>query len=81
MGVKAYAEHIEDFTFMPIGGAPDGRDAGYSLTLIDPYLEPDPRFVLERIEMVDDLETWMVSEPIDSGEIRKEIVEKTGILS
>src|SRR5574337_1024054 len=80
MALKANSEHVKHFTFVPVGGTPDRRDAGHRLLFLDLHLKPDSPLVLKGKEMVDHLETWMVSEPIDRGEIRKEIVEKTRIL-
>src|SRR4030067_2425238 len=56
--IKADAEHIEYFTFVPIGGAPDGGHTGHRLTLFNRHLQPDSPLVLKGIEMVDHLEPW-----------------------
>src|SRR5574337_1527660 len=72
MALKANAEHIEYFTLVPIGGTPDGRDAGHRFTFLNVYLEPDSQLVLKGIEMVDHLKAGVVSKPINCGEIRSE---------
>ena len=66
MVAKAYAEHIEYFTLIPIGRAPHASHRiDFALRFENPAFQADPLVPIERVQIVYDLKARFGGSPID----------------
>src|ERR1700730_837104 len=65
MVAKAYAEHVEYFTLIPVGRAPHaGHRFDLAIRVANPAFQPDPLVPVERVQIVSDLEARLGGSPI-----------------
>src|SRR5512139_4294592 len=75
------AVHVPRLPLVPVDAGPHGhRRVDHGVVLVEADLDPDPVLLLQRIQMIDDLEARLLAEVVHPGQVHGEVEQQLRVV-